>query len=155
MGIINILADASMCDANSMRRIFSLLGNLFNIIKIAIPIVIIIMGTIDLVKAMMANDTSTTKKAQTTFIKRLIVAVCIFFVLPLISFLMSLLGENMDNQCMTCFTNPNDKSKCYFTTDTNNSGNTSNTTNNNGNNNSVSDFDTNIPHETVTESFDR
>ena len=32
---------------------------------------------------------------------------------------------------------------------------TSNTTNNNGNNNSVSDFDTNIPHETVTESFDR
>ena len=141
MGIINILADVSMCDQNSVRRIFSLLGNLFSIIQIAVPIIIIIMGTIDLVKAMMANDPSTTKKAQTTFIKRLIVAVCIFFVLPLISFLMSLLGENMNNPCMTCFSNPNDKSKCYFTTD--DSGTTNSTTNNNGNNNTVSDFDTN------------
>lgn len=154
MGIINILADASMCDANSVRRIFSLLGNLFNIIKIAVPIVIIIMGTIDLVKAMMANDPSTTKKAQTTFIKRLIVAVCIFFVLPLISFLMSLLGENMNNQCMTCFSNPNDKSKCYFTTD--DSETTNSTTNNNGNNNSVTNFDINNDQiEKVTEVMDR
>ena len=141
MGIINILADVSMCDQNSVRRIFSLLGNLFSIIQIAVPIIIIIMGTIDLVKAMTANDPSTTKKAQTTFIKRLIIAVCIFFVLPLIKFLMSLLGENMENPCMTCFTNPNDPTKCYFTTDDSEA--TNSTTNNNGNNNTVSDFDTN------------
>lgn len=151
MGLINILADTTMCSANSMKRIFALVGNLFNIIKIVVPIIIIIMGTIDLVKAMIANKPDETKKAQTTFIKRLIASVCIFFVFPIISFLMGLLGENMDNQCMTCFSYPNDKTKCYYTIKSN----TNSSSKKENQNNSVEHFDTNKATENVSTSASR
>lgn len=124
MELINILVSSS-CDANAIKRILSLFGNLFNIIKIAVPIIVIVMGTIDLVKAMMANDSSNSQKALTTFAKRLVIAVVIFFVFPIVSFLMGLIGQNMEENrtCMDCFLYPNDKSKCYFTTNANTTNN--------------------------------
>lgn len=129
MELINILAE-NMCDSHSIRRVIAMLGNLFNIIKIAAPIILIIYGTIDLVKAMMASDDSQMKKAQQTFIKRTIIAVCIFFVFPVVTFLMGLVGQNMeDNQaCMNCLLYPNDKTKCFYTIKQSNSSNNTNET---------------------------
>lgn len=144
VNFVNILTNTSSCDANSIKRVFSLLGNLFNIVKIIIPIILIVMGTIDFVKAMITNNPDETKKSQALFIKRLIVAVCVFFVFPIVSFLMSLVGESMDNTCMICFSNPNDKTKCYFTVN-----------NNNDSNSTVKDFDVNAPHEKVSNSGNR
>ena len=62
-------------------------GNIFkdiwNIIRIVIPILLIVLGTADFAKASFSADEDTMKKTQTKFIRRIIAAV-ILFVLPFI-----------------------------------------------------------------------
>ena len=113
MNLYNILT-TSFCDSDIAKKLFSFIGNIFNIMKIIIPIIIILIGTIDLIKAMIANDTDASKKAQNMFIKRLIIGIAIFFVFPIASFIMNLIGNSMDNNCMDCFNSPNNSLKCSF-----------------------------------------
>ena len=58
---------------------------IFPIIWIGIPIVLILMGTIDLGKAVMASDDKEIKAAQGRLIKRVIYAVIIFFMVTIVS----------------------------------------------------------------------
>ena len=46
------------------------------------------------------------KKSEKNFFKRLIIGVAIFFVFPLVSFLMGLINNSLDNLCITCFNEP-------------------------------------------------
>ena len=54
---------------------------LYTIIQIAVPIILVIMGMIDLFKSLSAQKEDDMKKGQKLFVKRLISAVIIFFVL--------------------------------------------------------------------------
>lgn len=63
---------------------------LFPIIQIGIPIVLIVMGTMDLGKAVMASDEKEIKQAQSRLIKRCIYAVIVFFIVTLVTLLMNL-----------------------------------------------------------------
>lgn len=101
----------ALCKSNAGKQIFSFLGQLVDIIMIVVPIILIIMGTIDFVKAVIAQKTDEMKKAQNTFIKRVIIAVIIFFVPAIVTFLISIINDDNDNLCMTCFLDPK-KSEC-------------------------------------------
>jgi len=70
---------------------------IFPIIWIGIPIVLILMGTIDLGKAVMASDDKEIKAAQGRLIKRVIYAVIIFFMVTIVSLVMDLIGTADDN----------------------------------------------------------
>ena len=59
---------------------------LFPIIQIGIPILLIVMGTIDLGKAVMSSDDKEIKGATGKLIKRAIAAVAVFFVATIVSF---------------------------------------------------------------------
>ena len=77
-------------------------------IEILVPIILVIMGTIDLVKGVAAQKEDDIKKGQQMFIKRLIVGAIIFFVIVLSKFLISLVAdsnEEKDNivSCIDCF----------------------------------------------------
>lgn len=61
-----------------------------NIIKIVVPILLIVLGTIDFGKAIFVNDEGEMKKAQTKFIKRLIIAVAFFLVPTLITVILNI-----------------------------------------------------------------
>lgn len=80
-----------------------------NLIKIAIPIILIIMGMIDLSKAVMSNDEKEMKGAQTKLIKRVIYAVLVFLVVSIVQLLFSALSKSgatdSDNisSCISCF----------------------------------------------------
>lgn len=67
---------------------------LFPIIQIGIPIVLIVMGTMDLGKAVMASDEKEIKQAQSRLIKRCIYAVVVFFIVTLVTLLMNLIGSS-------------------------------------------------------------
>ena len=112
--LIYILETESLCNSNNGMKLFSFVGNIYDIIKIIVPILIVIMGIIDLIKAVTSSKQDEMKKATSIFIKRLILGVIVFFVFPIVSFLMGLLNEDTDNKCMACFLNPNDKSICNF-----------------------------------------
>lgn len=106
MNFFNILADTDLCTSEAGYRLFGIAGYALNIIQIAVPIILIIMGTIDLVRALVAQKNDQMKKAQSVLMKRLIIGVIIFFVPMAIKFVVSMLGDNTDNICMTSFTNP-------------------------------------------------
>ena len=57
-----------------------LLKNVVNVLRIMIPIILNVFGVIDFVKAIFANDEDKMKKAQSIFIKRLIIGVVIYLI---------------------------------------------------------------------------
>ena len=65
----------------------------FNIIKIGVPILLIIMGAIDLGKAVMASDDKEIKAATSKLIKRCIAAVAVFFAVTIVDVVMGLVAK--------------------------------------------------------------
>lgn len=110
LNLFNIMAGTSkdLCTSETGYRLFGLAGYGLKFIQIAVPIILIVMGTIDLVKAMVAQSDDKIKKAQGILIKRAISAVVIFFVPIIVFFAIGLLGESTSNECITSFQNPGD-----------------------------------------------
>lgn len=65
---------------------------LFPLVQIIIPIGLLIYGTIDLGKAVIASDDKEVKAAQQRLIKRFVYAALIFFVVTLVSALMGIVA---------------------------------------------------------------
>ena len=72
----------------------------FPIIQIGIPILLIIMGSIDLGKAVMSSDDKEIKGATSRLVKRVIMAVAIFFVVTIVTIVMNLFTK-VDNDDVT------------------------------------------------------
>jgi uncharacterized membrane protein YjgN (DUF898 family) len=77
------------------------------IIKIVVPILLIIFGMIDLAKAVMAQKEDEIKKGQQTFIKRLIAAIIVFFVITIVQMIINFVSNDNDDigSCFKCFVN--------------------------------------------------
>lgn len=73
-------------------------------IKIVVPIILIILGMIDLAKAVIASKEDEIKKAQQLFIKRLIAAVVVFLIVVIVQVLFNLLSSAgvADKSTWTC-----------------------------------------------------
>jgi len=91
--------------AEGIIRIFSLVKSFLTLIQIAVPIGLIIMGTIDFSKAVMASDEDKMKKAQNIFIKRIIYALLVFLVVVIVRFTMNFIsGSNTNvNSWLECW----------------------------------------------------
>ena len=81
----------------------------FTLIEIAIPIILVLMGTIDLFKAITANKEDEMTKARGVFVKRLITGALVFFIFAIIKLVIGFIDNkaNTNNitQCMDCFIN--------------------------------------------------
>lgn len=77
----------------------------YTAIEIAVPIVLVVLGMIDLFKALVAGKDDEIKKNQSILVKRLIAAVLVFFVLVIVKFLITLFADNGSNimSCVECF----------------------------------------------------
>lgn len=73
------------------------------IIKIIIPILLIIFGMIDFMKAVMAQKEDEIKKGQQTFIKRLIAAVIVFFIIQIVQLIITFVSGDDDDSIVNCF----------------------------------------------------
>lgn len=85
-------------------------NGIFPIIQIGIPIILILMGTIDLGKAVMSNDDKEIKGATSKLIKRAIMAVAVFFVVTIVTVVFGWLGttgegdiEDAGNDWVECW----------------------------------------------------
>lgn len=63
------------------------------IVSIALPILLILMGSIDLGKAVMASDDRAMKETASKFLRRCIAAVAVFFVVTIVTILMNMLSK--------------------------------------------------------------
>ena len=66
----------------------------FPLIQIGIPIILIVLGTLDLGKAVISSDDKEVKAAQGRLIKRLIYAAVIFFMVTFVSLVMSIVSTS-------------------------------------------------------------
>lgn len=85
-------------------------SGLYNIVKLLVPVILIVMGMIDFTKAMMANDEKKMKDAQKSFITRLIASVIIFLVMAVVQFVFKSIdiGTSYKNgfvNCVNCILN--------------------------------------------------
>ena len=98
----------------STATIWRFIGEIIYIIRIVIPIIIILLGTLDLGKAVMSGEEKTVKESQKNFIKRLIYGVAIFFIFVIVQVIFGLLGVETDKGdtkvCWDCATKPHNKS---------------------------------------------
>ena len=71
------------------------------IIQIGIPIILIVMGSIDLGKAVLSSDDKEIKGATNKLIKRAIAAIMVFFVTTIVSLLMGLFASSNADDAST------------------------------------------------------
>lgn len=122
-----------------------LIANIYTIIKFLVPILIIIMGSIDFLKAVMAQQDDQMKKAQSAFLQKVIAGALVFFVAVIVGWIIKLIadldtsGETTAGNTFTCLNlilnggySKNDKD--YFTPDDNSSTDDNSNDNNNSNN---------------------
>ena len=93
--LIQIMDDA----CNGLLPIVQFIRNgVFPLIQIGIPIVLILLGSIDLGKAVMSSDDKEIKGATSKLIKRVIYAVAIFFVVTIVTLVMNLFSKVDDKE---------------------------------------------------------
>ena len=85
----------------------SLTSEVFTIIEIAVPVLLVIMGTIDLFKGITADKEDEMVKGRKMFIKRLITGVLVFFIIAITKMVIGFLDNDKSSvtviSCMDCF----------------------------------------------------
>ncbi len=108
--IINVQAYTSTSCGNVTNipvKVPQITSLVVSMVQILIPVILIIVGSIDLIKGVVAQKEDEIKKGQQKFIKRLITAAIIFFVIVLVKLIISLAADSDDTNniidCMDCF----------------------------------------------------
>ncbi len=120
LGIVDV-DFCSQYDANGNPNhtllVFQVIGYILMIIKILVPIILIVLGSIDLGKASLSQDEKALKEAVTKFCKKVLIGLIIFFVPTILDFFLGLVSGVSDvtsdfEPCTDCLLNPDDPSKC-------------------------------------------
>lgn len=85
--------------SQSMEVVVNAIQFILNVIRWIIPIALIILGSIDMFKAMASGDEKKSQEARKTFIRRLIYAVVAFLIPFIITLVFDVVGQvvNTDN----------------------------------------------------------
>lgn len=105
-----------LADCNGLEAVVSVVKFILKIIQWVVPIILIVLGTIDLVKAVVAGKDDDIKKHQQTLIKRIIAAVIVFLIPMLVSILMGWIGNSNWKEC---WKNTNDSINSLFNSSNN------------------------------------
>ena len=101
MELLNVLA----CQIGTVEiddKIVGIFSFLVTLIKVGVPILLVIWGSWDLGKAVMAQKEDEIKNAQKLFIKKLIIAVCVFLVPTFIGLALEVIEEDTSD-AESCF----------------------------------------------------
>ena len=85
-------------------------NNIFKIIYIGVPIILILLTSFDFAKVVFVDDKEGIQKAGKRFGKRVVVAILIFLVPTIIIFISNIMGADQIDTCVQYF---NDMSETY------------------------------------------
>ena len=94
---MNLFQILNLC-TDEMSVVVGAVKTILTLIQVAIPGVLIVLGTIDMFKAMASGDEKKTKEAQRTFIRRLIYAVVAFLIPFIIRLVFSFVANNIGTE---------------------------------------------------------
>ncbi len=115
---LDTIACGNLTDIPS--KIPRLSSEIFLIIQIAVPVLLVIMGTIDMFNGITANNEDEIIKGRKLFVKRLVVGAIVFFIFAIVKMLVTFLdSKNSSNivACMNCFLNNECKSETQMKID--------------------------------------
>mgnify|MGYP005771710705 CR=1 FL=1 len=115
-GATGDIYDTSNFCSGAVLNVFNVIGWIIVIVKILVPILLIIFGSIDFAKAVIASKDDEIKKSAKTLVMRVIAGIIIFFIPSLLNFVVELIGgsdiynENSGTfaRCTHCMLDPND-----------------------------------------------
>lgn len=71
---------STACIDGSLLNIMRLVRLVIKVLQIAVPVGLILMGTIDMAKSVIAGDEKKIKEAQKPFVKRIVAAIIVFLI---------------------------------------------------------------------------
>lgn len=118
MNIINFLeakeVSLGICDDQTLF-VFQVARLVIRIIQVAVPFALIIWGSLDFFKAVIAGDEKEMKQKRKPFVQRLIAAVIILLLPSIVNVIMKALASNSQSNFATCWTKAEDGAKGKFT----------------------------------------
>ena len=72
--------ESPACIDGSLLNIMRLVRLVIKVLQIAVPVGLILMGTIDMAKSVIAGDEKKIKEAQKPFVKRIVAAIIVFLI---------------------------------------------------------------------------
>lgn len=92
LDILGMFTSFTDCKSILGDDLTKVLKEIYSIVQIAIPILVILLCTVDIVKAVAAQDEKDMQAAQARAIKRVIIGMAIFFVPLILDILLDLAG---------------------------------------------------------------
>ena len=92
LNILGIFTNITDCDSVLGPDLTSVLQDIYGAIQIAVPILVILLCSVDIARAVIAQEEKDMKAAQAKAIKRIIIGLVIFFVPLIIDVLLDLVG---------------------------------------------------------------
>ena len=89
---------------------------IYKLVKVIVPIILIVMGMVDFLKAVLASDEQQMDTNPKNFMRRIGVAVLIYFVMTSVQLLVKVIGGNNQksiSSCFNCFINSEKKCETY------------------------------------------
>lgn len=107
----DILGDSAQFD----YQLAKIVKYVILIIQIVVPIILVVMGLLDFLKAVAAQKEDDIKAGQKLFIKRLLAGVLVFFVIALVKLVISIAANSSSDgimNCASCFIDGPKSSSC-------------------------------------------
>ena len=109
---MNLLMEINFC--RKTATIWQTIGYVIMVLKILVPVILIIWGTIGLAQAMISGEDKAVSKQAASFIKKFVVGIVIFFIPTIVNALFSLMETFLPfksdyNNCLNCITSPRKK----------------------------------------------
>ena len=82
-----------ICNNTNLAPLWSIIGTVINVIWIGVPILLIILGSIDLGKAVISSKEDEVKKAKKALLNRIIYAVLVFCVVWIVGIVMDAISS--------------------------------------------------------------
>lgn len=105
MDLIQVLAttvSTTWCNGDDAASVQTLVSTVILIMQIAIPILLVVFGMLDLGKAVVASKEDEIKKGQQLFIKRLISAALVFLVIFVVKILLNVIAPDDQQTVWNC-----------------------------------------------------
>ncbi len=109
MDLVYLLySSTELCE--HLKPILRLVGWVILGIKIAVPIILIVVGMMDMAKAVTGKSEDAIQKAQKELVKKAVAAIVVFLIATLVTLLMNIIGANewKDAGCNKCLSSPGD-----------------------------------------------
>lgn len=106
MNLVDLVSLGLDCTDASVASIFTIVGWVVWGIKVVVPVILIIIGMIDMARAVTEKTEDKIKDAQQKLIKKAIAAVIVFLVPTLVTLLMSVIGAENWKGCFKCVNSP-------------------------------------------------